>query len=59
VGACGEKLCGFHHGHEVTAAGGECCCSPVDLEGALLFEDDTVDEFWIEDFGEVGLDESN
>jgi hypothetical protein len=33
--------------------------SPVDLERAFLIEDDIVDDFGIEDFGEVCLDQGD
>jgi len=35
------------------------CRPPVDFERAFFFEDNMVDYFWIEYFGEVCLDEGN
>lgn len=58
--AGGEELGDFDYGDEVAAVRATGCCgAPVDFEWSFFFQDYIVDDFAIEDFGEVGFDQRN
>lgn len=52
-----EEFCDLDHRDEVPAVRSACRGrSPIDLEVSLLIENHIVDDFRVEDFGQVGLD---
>lgn len=60
MASCVEKLGDLDHGNEVTAVGfSSWCGSPVDPERLVSFEDHIVDDLWVQDFCQVGLDQGN
>lgn len=55
-----QQFCDFHHSHEVATVGSaRCRGAPVDFEGSFFVEDYIVDDFGVEDLGEVGFYEGN
>ena len=58
VTSCMQQFGDLHHGHEVAAMrSAGCSGTPVDLERSFLVEDDIIDNFGVENLGQVGLDE--